>query len=187
MLCTVVWPKAPSLRTALPSTPKILRSLPRLHTAGAITGKVVAPAAGVITELEGKDWILGDGIGRADMPGYDDETGGVMARTVLLTAAPPGTTLASTAWPSLPRKPRSLLCLRTGAAAVVGDGVAVPDGEGKLLAEDIAFEAPACIFNSCAAGGILHRSSSSASDWLRFSIFVPQSPMSSVGSSASWS
>ena len=122
MLCTVVWPKAPSLRTALPSTPKILRSLPRLHTAGAITGKVVAPAAGVITELEGKDWILGDGIGRADMPGYDDETGGVMARTVLLTAAPPGTTLASTAWPSLPRKPRSLLCLRTGEQPSSGMG-----------------------------------------------------------------
>jgi len=68
-----------------------------LHTAGAITGKVVAPAAGVITELEGKGWLLDDGIGTAEMPGYADETGGVMARTVLLTAAPPGTTLASTA------------------------------------------------------------------------------------------
>ena len=41
-----------------------------------IIGKAVAPTAGGIAELEGKDWILDDGIGRAGMPGYGDETGG---------------------------------------------------------------------------------------------------------------
>jgi hypothetical protein len=146
-------PPGTRLATLLPSAPKILRNFLGFRSGTAIVGGAEAPTAGVVPHfvaspgapldafLGTEDWAFGAGTvptdAAADGNGwfaFERCASATNVCTVLPSAAPPGTKLASAALPSAPKTLRTFLGLRTGAAVVDCSAARIVDGAMDLAA-----------------------------------------------------